>query len=410
MPKLRTSLVMHKIAFVLACLAIAIDGHRSRTASQQLQGQRHSAGDPLKEFARLLLTSEQSAAWHIGGAGSGRGLFNSAPLTSLSNAQRVSDVQAFFGGAKKRIVVAGACSDTGQSVARDLASQGFAVTALCTSRTGRLIKDDNDQLSDTSVKFTDDGSVEADALVIASDIAPSGEAVSTLLKTCAAQGLSHAVILSRLGVTKALNFGVRAWKEVEDAATKVSEEVPSLGVHILRVGDPVIGGPFYKLNPNLNEWGNAKSMDGYKTLEVASGDELSQSGFGSNRANAAASIAGLLRRGPEKLASYSVAATLDPKQPTSAADLDKMFEEAGGPAQSSGSSTATLSIDMTDTKIKDLTRFVNPVRSPLDLLFGPPAVSGQYWGVIVLIIWGFYLTTTDEYIAKSGVDLWGKLK
>ena len=66
------------------------------------------------------------------------------------------------------VLVAGVCSRTGQSVARELCNQGGAVTGLCNAEIGGAIYDDNGPLSSEGVSFVSHGlMLPADALVIA---------------------------------------------------------------------------------------------------------------------------------------------------------------------------------------------------------------------------------------------------
>ena len=83
---------------------------------------------------------------------------------------------------------------------------------------------------------------------------------------------------------------------------------------VVRVGEPLIGGPYYALNPDLEQTSNAAFADLFTACDVGRGDGagLSQRGFGCPRATAANAIAGVLRRGPEEadpaegMASYTV--------------------------------------------------------------------------------------------------------
>lgn len=359
---------------------------------------REDIQDSQKVLSKLLCGFSPRAGWQGGGAGHGR---NHA--LSHSSGRRVPPVRAFFGG--KRVVVAGACSQTGQSVAR-LLTDGFRVTALCRPEIGQAIQDDNGPLTQTPVDFVAPGAtVGADAVVIATDEPPPADAVSTLLKSCKEQGVGHAVLLSRLGASKG-RIGLGDWKAAEEAATQAFGEE---GLTIVRVGAPILGGPYYAKEVDTIKWSSAKSIDGYKKLTVEAGDELSQSGFGSNRGAAATALAGVLRRGPEEqLASYSVVGDIG-KPDTTPADLDAMLDTVGGGKNSASGSSGSLNLDLEDPVLKPLVRFLPPkAPSILDLLFGPPAVSGQYWGTILIIAYGVYLTTTPDYIAKTGVDLWSR--
>mmetsp|Transcript_24884 Transcript_24884/g.46005 ORF Transcript_24884/g.46005 Transcript_24884/m.46005 type:complete len:388 (+) Transcript_24884:53-1216(+) len=387
---------MHIIVFVLPfCLACASHGRRVHTLQASAKEEHQ---DSQRVLAQLLRGFSPRVGWQ--GAGAGRSY---SDAMSHPSGRRAPAVRAFFGG--KKVVVAGACSQTGQSVARSLTGS-FRVTALCRPEIGERIQDDDGPITQTPVNFVAQGStVSADAVVIATDEAPPAEAVSTLLKSCKEQGVGHAVLLSRLGASKG-RIGLGSWKAAEEAATQAFGEE---GLTIVRVGEPILGGPYYAREVDTIKWSSARAIDGYKKLEVQAGDELSQSGFGSPRGGAATAIAGVLRRGPEQQpASYSVTGAIA-EPATTPADMDAMLDTAGGGKNSATAASGSLNLDLEDPILKPFTRFL-PAKPPtiVDLLFGPPAVSGQYWGTIAIIAYGVYLTTTPDYIAKTGVDLWSR--
>jgi hypothetical protein len=273
---------------------------------------------------------------------------------------------------------------------------------------GEKIMDDNGPLSSTSVKFLDSSkSVDADAVVLAFDDAPPADSVTKLLKSVKGAGVGHVVLLSRLGATKS-GFGNK-WGPIEAAAIKAYGEE---GLSILRVGNPIEGGPYYEKEPDTIKWSSARSIEGCKVYKVAAGDELSQGGVGSPRGGAANGIAALLRRGPEKqLATYCLSSEIVTKAvpATTPAQLDDMVKEAGGPVASSAGGKGKLTADM--ALDEDILKLTLPSQDAgpgiIDILFNsPPAVSGQYWGVFLIVGYGLYITTTPDYIAQTGVDLW----
>jgi hypothetical protein len=305
----------------------------------------------------------------------------------------------------------GVCSKTGDFITREL-SKAYSVTAFCVEEMGEKIMDDNGPLSTAPVKFIDaNGVVDADAVVVAFDDPPGVDAVTNLMTACKDAGVGHVVFLSRLGATKG-SFGNK-WGPLEEAAIKAFGEE---GLSILRVGSPLEGGPFYAREIDTIKWSSAQAIMGYKNYQVAAGDELSQGGVGSARGAAAAGVAALLRRGPEEgLASFSLTSdTVSADAPaTTAAQLDAMLTEAAGEVvPSSAGAKAQLQVDFDDAKLLELT-LPQAAAGPniVDLLFNsPPAVSGSYWGVIILFVYGTYITTTEDYIAKTGIDFWEFLK
>ena len=63
-------------------------------------------------------------------------------------------------------------------------------------------------------------------------------------------------MLSRLGASTG-SFGVAKWKDVEARASDVAD----MSLTIVRCGAPLIGGPFYALDPDLvakSKWKNGK--------------------------------------------------------------------------------------------------------------------------------------------------------
>mmetsp|Transcript_44506 Transcript_44506/g.83459 ORF Transcript_44506/g.83459 Transcript_44506/m.83459 type:complete len:396 (+) Transcript_44506:71-1258(+) len=392
---------MFSCVFLLICLACASHGHRTQTVQGTSKANCCSSQNiidsiSLSALAGLLQAFEPSSGWQVTGTGHRIG--------TAHRGTRAPAPHAFF-GLGKRVVVAGACSQTGQFVARYL-SDSFRVTALCRSQIGERVKDDTGTLAQAKVGFVDGTSVDADALVIATDDAPSAESMSTFVKSCSDAGVPHIVLLSRIGASRG-GFGpVGEWKKAEEAALQTFGEK---GLTIVRVGDPVTGGPFFEKEVDTIKWSAAKAVDGYRTLSVQSGDDARQQGLGSPRAAAAQAISSVLRRGPEEMATFSVTGdtTKASMEETTQSQLDAMFEEAGGKASSPGGSFS-LTVDLEDNTLRPFTSRSLPKPPSLqDLLFAPPAVSGGYWGAILMFIYGGYLTTTPEYVAKTGVNPWG---
>ena len=136
------------------------------------------------------------------------------------------------------VLVVGALSQTGQLVARSLASDGCGVTALCDSLMIGRLADDTGSLIDTDVRPFQGGRVaDVDAVIIAADEAPPAEAVEYLLQQTS--GVPHTVLLSRIGGSKGA-FGVGKWKDVEEKASSA----PGTTTTIIRCGEPLIGGPY----------------------------------------------------------------------------------------------------------------------------------------------------------------------
>ena len=170
-----------------------------------------------------------------------------------------------------RVLVVGALSRTGQHLARTLAARDdFCVTALCGRAMGELIADDNGSILDAGlgIRFLDGGSVVADAVVIATDDPPPKESLEYLLQCCSRQGVSQTVLLSRIGASKD-GFGLRRWKDAEGCASALPTEA---GLTIVRCAQPLIGGPYYALDPDLLAKSNAAVADQWKAAEVAAGD------------------------------------------------------------------------------------------------------------------------------------------
>lgn len=388
-------------AFLLIYMACASHGLRVQTVLDSSKADCRNlpniiGSNSLGALAALLQAFQLTGGWQVTGMGHAIGVGHRGSRSPV--------VQAFF-PLGKRVVVAGACSQTGQFVARYLADS-FTVTALSRSVIGERVKDDTGTLAQSKVRFADGDSVEADALVIALDDAPSAETMSTFMKSCSDASVPHVVLLSRIGASKG-GFGSKGeWKQAEEAALQTFGEK---GLTILRVGDPLIGGPFYAKEVDTMKWSAAKAVDGYRSLAVQTGDDASQGGLGSPRDAAAKAISSVLRRGPEQKADFSVtsATTKADMEQTTQGQLDAMFDEAGGKASSQGGSFS-LRVDLEDKTLRPFTMKSLPKPPGLqDLLFAPPAVSGGYWGAILMFVYGGYLTTTPEYVAKTGINLWG---
>ena len=311
-----------------------------------------------------------------------------------------------------RVLVVGALSRTGQHLARTLAARDdFCVTALCGRAMGELIADDNGSILDAGlgIRFLDGGSVVADAVVIATDDPPPKESLEYLLQCCSRQGVSQTVLLSRIGASKD-GFGLRRWKDAEGCASALPTEA---GLTIVRCAQPLIGGPYYALDPDLLAKSNAAVADQWKAAEVAAGDgSLAQGGFGCSRATAANAIAGVLRRGPSGGGADSYCVTsLDSsdgaREAWTDAAWDAAFGRAGGAAGGETPATAgeaSLSLDVTDER---LAAFTQPRQADApNPLVAPLAASGPYYGTALLFLYGAYLTTTPEYIANTGINYW----
>lgn len=179
-----------------------------------------------------------------------------------------------------RVLVVGALTRTGQQVVRSLAARrdDFSVTALCGREMGALIADDTGALADAGmgVRFLEDGdTATADAVVIATDDPPPEESLQCLLESCSRQRVAQTVLLSRIGASKGA-LGLGRWKDAEDCALAQS----TAGLTILRCAQPLIGGPYYALDPDSIGRGNAQLADMCLAAEVAPGDgSLTQGGY-----------------------------------------------------------------------------------------------------------------------------------
>lgn len=343
-----------------------------------------------------------------------------------------------------RVLLAGVLSPTGQLVARSLSSSSdYKVTVLCSSSIGGAILDDSGPLSETAISPAGVGGgvtgVLVDALVIATDEPPPVSALERLFEAC--EDVQHTILLSRLGGSTGA-AGVAAWKDLESAAT---ECCPSLT--IVRLGEPLLGGPFHATDIDLIRWKTAGTPHRGSTIsaapngtnpnvraravtgvadtmlaaEVATGDTLKQSGFGASRLVAASAIASVLRRGPEQQSSYSVACTSD-GAPTTAEQYDDLFTSAAGGATAAAvsadegvaaaSEPARVTLDLGDALLEPFTKpYEPPPPSPLEVLkanfFGNPAVAGPNWLTLVFLVGGLYQCTRPEYIAEKGIDVFG---
>ena len=289
------------------------------------------------------------------------------------------------------VLIAGALSNTGQLVARSLSlANDTRVMAMCGPDMGRLISDDTGPLSTTAVQPIGAG-VRADALVVATDDPPPLPTLRRLLEVCT--DVPHTVLLSRLGASTGA-MATSAWQEVEEAAT---ECCPNLT--IVRMGEPLIGGPFYKTDADTIAWSKAKVADNMLSATVTRGDDQRQSGFGSSRAVAASAIGAALRRGPEQQVAYAVTST-DLREKTESAEYDALFERAAGGAPSTAEDgatrqTAEVRIDVGEELLKPLTEpYKPPPPTPLQLLqanfFGNPSVAGPNWFILIAFVAGMY--------------------
>ena len=163
-------------------------------------------------------------------------------------------------------------------------------------------------------------------------------------------------------------------------------------------------------SPDLIRKRNAELMDTWRGVKVAAGDGdggVTQGGFGTSRATAAGAVSSILRRGPEgRRAEYSVVCVDEPTAPSLEA-WDAAFTQAGArPAiDAARSAAASLVLGIDDERLAPLSR--PQEAAPPNPLVGPLAATGPYWGTLLLFIYGFYITTTPDYIATTGVDLWG---
>lgn len=309
------------------------------------------------------------------------------------------------------VLVIGALSQTGQLVARSLASNGFDVTAFCEPLMIARLEDDSGSLIDTKVRPFQGGRVaNIDAVVIATDDAPPPEDLEYLLQQT--RSVPHTVLLSRIGASKGA-FGVGKWKEVEE---KAASSASGTTTTIIRCGEPLIGGPYYALNPDLIAKGNAEVADQWRGCRVEQGDgSLKQGGFGTSRLTAANAIECVLRRGCKAsggVASYSVVSleTSDGRneEVVTAQAWDAKFTQAsGGDAggTAAGGSSAVVALDIDDERLQSFTQ--PQEMAAANPLAGPLAASGPYWATLLLFIYGAYLTTTPEYIQATGNNYWG---
>ena len=301
------------------------------------------------------------------------------------------------------VLLVGALSQTGQLVARSLAREAGSVTALCDPLMCARISDDTGvSLANANVRPFQGSMSNVDAVIIATDDPPPLADLEYLLQKCGS--VPHTVLLSRIGASKGA-FGIGKWKDVEAAVTSASTTAT-----IIRCGEPLIGGPFYALNPDLLAKGNAELADQWKGCDIKMGDgTLKQGGFGTSRYTAANAIKSVLRR-PASNAAYSVV-SLDSSEGkhevATAAVWDVKFEQASGDQRTgaAGGSTAVVTLDVQD---EGLAQFTQPqeVAAPNPLV-APLAASGPYWATILLFIYGTYLTTTPGYIEATGIKYWG---
>lgn len=304
-----------------------------------------------------------------------------------------------------RILLAGVLTRTGQLAARTLdADPEFRVYALCSSDM-RIVNDEGPFAVKTCGGAGMRSDVPVNALVVATDDAPPVEALRRLLEICA--GVDHCVLLSRLGAS-AGSGGLSAWKAAEDVATA---DCPNLT--ILRVGEPLLGGPYYKLDIDQTRWRTSRVIDNQLAARVARGDQLSQGGFGASRIVAASAIASVLRRGSEaRGASYSVVCS--DGEATTPEEFDALFELAAAtrPEGQGEQEAKNVQIDLSDDLLLPFTQpFKPPPPSPLELLkasfFGTPAVAGPNWFTLVFFVGGMYQCTLPEYIERTGIDVFG---
>lgn len=306
----------------------------------------------------------------------------------------------------ERILIAGALSNTGQLVARSLQND-YKVNAMCSPSTGSLVKDDSGPLSTTNIVPSGDN-LFVDTLVIATDEAPPEPTLRKLLESCSE--VKHTVLLSRLGAETGSRY-TEKWQELETTATNMC---PNLT--IVRVGEPLLGGPFHATDPDLVSWKKAQVADLMQSAQVASGDALVQSGFGSSRIVAASAIGSALRRGPQRQVSFAVTSTGEGEVTTSE-QMDAMFAKAAGSPATTGvsedSKPAQVTFDVSDELLQPLTNpfYQGPPMSPLEVLkanfFGNPAVAGPNWLTVVFIVGGLFQCTRPDYIEKMNIDVFG---
>ena len=106
--------------------------------------------------------------------------------------------------------------------------------------------------------------MNADAVVIATDDPPPEASLQCLLESCSRQGVAQTVLLSRIGASKGA-LGLGRWKDAEECALAQS----TAGLTILRCAQPLIGGPYYALDPDSIGRGNAQLADMCLAAEVA---------------------------------------------------------------------------------------------------------------------------------------------
>jgi hypothetical protein len=155
------------------------------------------------------------------------------------------------------------------------------------------------------------------------------------------------------------------------------------------------------------------------TAQVAKGDALSQSGFGSSRIVAGSAIAGILRRGGQGgVASYSVVSDSEGEATTDAQYDAKFDQAAGGPvptkpaADGEGLAPVGVRLDFSDDRMKAFTEPIAPTPpSPVEALkaafFGNGAVAGPNWLILIFLVGGLYQCAQPEYIQRTGIDVFG---
>lgn len=189
---------------------------------------------------------------------------------------------------------------------------------------------------------------------------------------------------------------------------------------ILRMGEPLLGGPYHAKDVDLIRWKTAGVADTMLTAKVATGDTLSQSGFGSSRLVAASAVAGVLRRGADPQPSSFAVVSTSEGEPTTAEQFDAMFEAAGGTstvgsatdASATDSAPAQVMFDLNDALLAPFTQpYQPPPLSPLEALkanfFGNPSVAGPNWFSLIFLLGGLYQCTRPEYIQEKGIDVFG---
>jgi len=333
-----------------------------------------------------------------------------------------SDTKTAVSGGVGDLVVGGVCSLSGQEISRRLGRSSRVGQVSCLLNDGdalsSLVDDDKRTLRADSVRplllankaagTGPDATPHFDAAVIATDVAPSPEAVTCFLSDAIVCGATTAVMLSRM----APSADVAAWRSAEDAAIAAAQGGIKSGVlsslTILRTAE-LTGGPYYALNPDLLTASNAKFITTYHrdfaiTASTDITETVRQEDVGMSRPIAATVLETVLvLRFPTDVPTVDstdlVVSVLDMASVRSEA-LSGDYEErvftalqksavtkerprqegacttpAGDPPFSSVTALAPLAMPQQPV-------FKNPLLAPL-------AVSGPYWFLVLLTILGF---------------------